>query len=83
MREHIARPGHHRYLEIVRSVRPPGLTKGGIWDASTGVETPPPLQGHRDDISSVAFSPDGSQIISESNDGTIHVLDASTEFLSS
>jgi WD40 repeat protein len=38
----------------------------------------PPLQGHDGHIYSVAFSPDGSKIISGSYDKTIRVWDAST-----
>ena len=51
-----------------------------VWDASTGVEMLPPLQGH-DSISSVAFSPDGSKIISKSSDESIQVWDANTGVL--
>jgi WD40 repeat protein len=36
------------------------------------------LQGHEYSISSIAFSPDGSKIISGSDDKTIQVSDAST-----
>ena len=49
-----------------------------MWDASTGVEMLPPLRGHDDSIHSIAFSPDGSKIISGSSDKTIQVWDAST-----
>ena len=38
----------------------------------------PPLQGHNDSVNSVAFSPDGSKIISGSDDMTIRVWNAST-----
>jgi len=48
-----------------------------ILDPSTGIEMLPPLRGHDGSIRSVAFSPDGSKIISESNDNTIRVWDAS------
>jgi WD40 repeat protein len=41
-----------------------------VWDASMGNEMLPPL-GHDGYISSVAFSPDGSKIISGSSDKTI------------
>ena len=37
-----------------------------------------PLQGHDSGINSVTFSPDGSKIISGSDDKTIRVWDAST-----
>ena len=38
----------------------------------------PPLRGHDDSVQSVAFSPDGSKIVSGSYDKTIRVWDAST-----
>jgi WD40 repeat protein len=40
----------------------------------------PPLRGHDDWIRSVKFSPDGSKIVSGSDDKTIRVWDASTGF---
>lgn len=45
---------------------------------SAGVEVLPPLRGHNRDITSVAFSPDGSQIISGSKDEMIRFWDVST-----
>ena len=44
-----------------------------------------PLKGHDDTVFSVAFSPDGSKIVSGSYDKTIRVWDVSTgvEYLSS
>ncbi len=46
-----------------------------IWDASTGSELMT-LYGHDASIWSVAFSPDGSQIVSGGSDNTIKVWDA-------
>jgi len=45
-----------------------------IWDASTH-QTIIQLLGHRGDVHSVSFFPDGKQIISASKDGTIRVWD--------
>jgi WD40 repeat protein len=45
-----------------------------IWDASTHQTVVQPV-GHRDDVLSVAFFPDGKQIMSASVDGTIRVWD--------
>jgi WD40 repeat protein len=49
-----------------------------VWDASTGAETLPPLQGHNGHVFSVAFSNDGSKIVSGSSDKTIQIWDAKT-----
>ena len=50
-----------------------------MWDAKTG-EQLMELQGHTDQVSSVAFSPDGNQIVSASgyNDKSMLVWDAKT-----
>jgi WD40 repeat protein len=45
-----------------------------IWDASTH-QSIVQLVGHADTVVSVAFFPDGKQIMSASNDGTIRVWD--------
>ena len=42
-------------------------------------EVPPsPFEGHKMDVTSVAYSPDGKQIASSSDDGVVRVWDAST-----
>jgi WD40 repeat protein len=49
---------------------------GGVcWNIAAQVEVYPQL-GHTSDVNSVAFSPDGKQIISSSNDGNIKLWDA-------
>jgi WD40 repeat protein/serine/threonine protein kinase len=48
-----------------------------VWDAATGQKTLR-LNGHTDSVNSVAYSPDGSRIVSSSNDFTIKVWDAAT-----
>ena len=47
-----------------------------IWDANTGAEIGDPLHGHDDPIYSVAFSPDGTRIVSGSLDETVRIWDA-------
>ena len=42
-----------------------------VWDAQTGGQVGNPLQGHTGVALSVAFSPDGSHIVSGSEDQTI------------
>ncbi|KAE9394627.1 hypothetical protein BT96DRAFT_886390 [Gymnopus androsaceus JB14] len=48
-----------------------------IWDASTGKEMHK-LEGHTHLVNSVAFSPDGTQIVSGSDDQSVRIWDAST-----
>jgi WD40 repeat protein len=45
-----------------------------IWDATTGEAACPPLQGHTDGVTCVAFSPDG-RIVSGSLDKTVRIWD--------
>ncbi|KAF8967493.1 hypothetical protein BDZ97DRAFT_524061 [Flammula alnicola] len=47
-----------------------------VWNANTGVETFPPFSGHSDWVTSVAYSRDGSKILSGSVDKTVRVWDA-------
>jgi WD40 repeat protein len=49
-----------------------------LWDIASGQQIGAPLTGHTDNVRSVAFSPDGSKIISGSGDASIRVWDAST-----
>jgi len=46
-----------------------------VWDAATGEEIVE-LRGHRSFVWSVAFSPDGTRLVSGSGDGTVRVWDA-------
>ena len=49
-----------------------------MWDAETGVIVSGPFRGHNGWVNSVAFSPDGKQVVSGSGDKTIQVWDAET-----
>ena len=44
----------------------------------TGILPAQQLQGHTDQVNSVAFSPDGNQIVSGSDDRSVRVWDAKT-----
>ncbi|MDJ1176867.1 hypothetical protein PMG25_22510, partial [Roseofilum sp. BLCC_M114] len=46
-----------------------------VWDITTG-ESLAVLEGHQDEVSSIAITPDGSKIISGSNDRTLRVWPA-------
>jgi eukaryotic-like serine/threonine-protein kinase len=48
-----------------------------LWDATTGKELGT-LKGHKNNVLSVAFHPDGKQIVSGSDDKTLKVWDATT-----
>jgi len=48
-----------------------------IWDVDTG-ELVLVLTGHRDQVNSVTFSPDGARLATGSYDGTVRVWDAAT-----
>lgn len=49
-----------------------------VWDAENGELLCAPLQGHTDDVLSVAVSPDSNLIVSGSADKTIRAWDATT-----
>ncbi len=44
-----------------------------LWDAVTGQPVGPPLTGHTGQVESVAFSPDGTRIVSGSGDNTLRL----------
>jgi len=55
-------------------------TSGGtasVWATATGAEMAQ-LDGHRSSVKSVAFSPDGTRILTASEDGSARVWDAAT-----
>ncbi|KAK2464505.1 hypothetical protein APHAL10511_003484 [Amanita phalloides] len=47
-----------------------------VWDARSGDVVAGPFEGHTGQVMSVAFSPDGTRIVSGSDDCTIRVWDA-------
>jgi WD40 repeat protein len=46
-----------------------------VWDAKTGAEALT-LKGHTDRVLSASFSPDGTRIVTASDDSTARVWDA-------
>ncbi|MBV9358877.1 MAG: hypothetical protein JO023_25505 [Chloroflexi bacterium] len=44
-----------------------------MWDVATHTQLGQPLTGHRDDVLSVAFSPDGRTVASASSVATIRL----------
>ena len=44
-----------------------------LWDIAAGQQIGPLLTGHAGLVSSVAFSPDGTRIVSGSRDGTLRL----------
>ena len=50
-----------------------------LWDAETGAQSRGPLVGHQGWVRSVAFSRDGTRIVSGSSDNTIRWWDAETQ----
>ncbi|THU82460.1 WD40 repeat-like protein, partial [Dendrothele bispora CBS 962.96] len=49
-----------------------------IWDSQTGQPVGQPLEGHTQEVNSVAYSPDGRYIVSGSWDKTIRIWDSQT-----
>ena len=60
-------------LERIRSAS--GVYTLKVWDADTGAEVQS-LKGHPDEVTCVAYSPDGKRIVSGSADGMLKVWDA-------
>ena len=50
-----------------------------VWDAVTRELATDPFEGHTDQITSIAFSPDGKRVVSGSDDGTFRVWNVESE----
>ncbi len=50
-----------------------------VWDAQTGEEIGPPLEGHTGEVNCASFSPDGRRVVSGSDDRTLRLWDTETD----
>ena len=63
----------YQYPEYRWGVEEHGVENVDIWDLASGQITKT-LTGHNNTVTSVTFSPDGSQLASASDDGTVRVI---------
>jgi WD40 repeat protein len=59
-------------IHEVRTAGLPGDNTARIWDAATANDTAT-LRGHDEAVNSAAFSPDGSRIVTASDDKTARI----------
>lgn len=75
--------GHTDVMGVAFSRNGSRIVSGGdhtlrVWNAHTGSALGAPLIGHTDVVSGVAFSPDGSRVVSSSYDHTVRLWDVGT-----